>query len=318
MKRFKRILYVGEASVDQASAIARAVSLAKNNQADLKVMDVVPPLPEGGRLPSAGNWQSAMVDERRQALESLVAPHRQGVNVHLEVQVGKTFLEVIRTVLRDAHDLVIKPAENPGWVERLFGSDDMHLLRKCPCPVWMTKPGEKANYGCIMAALDFDPSQLDAVAQGLNGEILALAGSLALSDFAALHLVHAWNAPAEGILRARSSNPDADLFAYIEGERLRHQEGMDLLSQSLRERIGQEAYTYLSPQCHMAQGSPKTVVPGLATHLQADLVVMGTVGRTGISGLFMGNTSEAVLDQLKCSVLAIKPPGFVSPVMLDG
>jgi nucleotide-binding universal stress UspA family protein len=30
----------------------------------------------------------------------------------------------------------------------------------------------------------------------------------------------------------------------------------------------------------------------------------------------MGNTAEAILGQLDCSVLAIKPPGFVSPVSL--
>jgi nucleotide-binding universal stress UspA family protein len=44
---------------------------------------------------------------------------------------------------------------------------------------------------------------------------------------------------------------------------------------------------------------------------------MGTLGRTGISGLIIGNTAEAILDQLTCSVLAIKPPGFISPVTVD-
>lgn len=45
---------------------------------------------------------------------------------------------------------------------------------------------------------------------------------------------------------------------------------------------------------------------------------MGTVARTGISGVIIGNTAEAVLEQLQCSVLALKPPGFVTPVKLDG
>jgi len=52
----------------------------------------------------------------------------------------------------------------------------------------------------------------------------------------------------------------------------------------------------------------------MARQLDADLVVMGTVGRSGIAGLFIGNTAEMVLEQVQCSVLAIKPPGFVSPV----
>jgi nucleotide-binding universal stress UspA family protein len=44
---------------------------------------------------------------------------------------------------------------------------------------------------------------------------------------------------------------------------------------------------------------------------------MGTVARTGISGFFMGNTAETILNQLDCSVLAVKPQGFVTPVTLD-
>jgi len=43
---------------------------------------------------------------------------------------------------------------------------------------------------------------------------------------------------------------------------------------------------------------------------------MGTVGRTGIPGLIMGNTAESILNNIGCSVLAVKPPGFVSPVTL--
>ena len=43
---------------------------------------------------------------------------------------------------------------------------------------------------------------------------------------------------------------------------------------------------------------------------------MGTVGRTGVAGLVVGNTAETILEQLQCSILALKPPGFVSPVSL--
>jgi len=46
-----------------------------------------------------------------------------------------------------------------------------------------------------------------------------------------------------------------------------------------------------------------------------DVVVMGTVARTGIAGLVMGNTAERVLRRLRGSVLAVKPPGFQSPVI---
>jgi universal stress protein E len=47
-------------------------------------------------------------------------------------------------------------------------------------------------------------------------------------------------------------------------------------------------------------------------------VVMGTVARTGVPGFIMGNTAETILSQIDCSVLAIKPPGFTTPVTLAG
>jgi universal stress protein E len=44
------------------------------------------------------------------------------------------------------------------------------------------------------------------------------------------------------------------------------------------------------------------------------LLVMGTIARTGITGVFVGNTAERLLPQIPCSVLAIKPAGFKSPI----
>ena len=44
---------------------------------------------------------------------------------------------------------------------------------------------------------------------------------------------------------------------------------------------------------------------------------MGTMARSGIAGLLIGNTAERVLRKLPCSVLAVKPDGFVSPERLE-
>jgi nucleotide-binding universal stress UspA family protein len=51
--------------------------------------------------------------------------------------------------------------------------------------------------------------------------------------------------------------------------------------------------------------------------LEIDLIVMGTVGRTGIPGFFIGNTAEEVLQTTTASILAVKPEGFISPVTLE-
>ena len=46
----------------------------------------------------------------------------------------------------------------------------------------------------------------------------------------------------------------------------------------------------------------------------AELIVIGTVGRSGIKGMRLGNTAEKVLDTCACSILTVKPDGFVSPI----
>jgi nucleotide-binding universal stress UspA family protein len=317
---FNKILCVVTADETARLTVERAVSLAANNQAGLTLVSVVPRIAEGAAMPdgerSTGELQASMEERQLRVLEALAEPRRPGLDIRYEVLVGDGFLEIIRAVLRNGHDLVIKPAENPGWTARLFGSDDMHLLRKCPCPVWLTKPDEKSNYDCILAAVDLGPEPEDVLDASLNRRLLELASSLALSDFAALHVVHAWEAIGEAALRTWSDKPELASLRYVEAERSRHEAGMEQLRKHLRDQVGEEAYAYLCPSFHLQRGAATQVIPELAQRLQADLVVMGTLGRAGISGLFIGNTAEAILEQIRCPVLAIKPPGFVSPVTL--
>lgn len=320
MKRFQNILYVIEAQGFQEAGLARALSLAKNNQARLTLVHVLPEERLGLFLASQGlsaaEFKNAVVAERRAWIESLVAPHANELACHIEVLTGKMFIEVIRAALRHDHDLVIKTAENPDWSQLLFGSDDMHLMRKCPCPVWLMRPEDKPNYRCIVAAIDVDVLQTKPDEQALNDRILELAFSLALSDFAELHLVHVWDAPDAGFVSLWANDPDMTEHNIIEDEHSRHKVAMHRLTHRLRERVGAQTYDYLSPRVHLPMGTARTQVPRLVERLKADMVVMGTVARTGIPGFIIGNTAEAVLHQLQCSVLALKPPGFVSPVTL--
>lgn len=323
MKHFKNILYVNESSVDQASAIARAVSLAENNQADLTVVDVVPTevvtvgfgLPPGG--PISEGLREIIVANHLSDLECMLQPYTDRLNLRMDVLTGKPFLEVIRAVLKNAYDLVIKPAENPNWTTRLFGSNDMNLLRKCPCPLWLMKPNEKSNYVNIVAAVDFDPQNPMTSGRDLNREILELAASLALSDFASLHIVHAWEALSEVVLLSEKVASLEGADKYIEKLNAYHRNEIDNQAEKLRGWIGKDTYDYLSPAVYISRGSAEKMIPRMAAELDADLVVMGTVAHTGISGVIVGNTAEAILRQLLCSVLALKPPGFRTPVKLE-
>lgn len=67
-------------------------------------------------------------------------------------------------------------------------------------------------------------------------------------------------------------------------------------------------------QVTLQKGNPTEVNPSTVREENVDLIVMGKVARTGIQGLSIGNTVEAILTQVDCSVLAAKPEGFITPV----
>ena len=137
-----------------------------------------------------------------------------------------------------------------------------------------------------------------------------------MSNVASLHLAHAWEAFVEAPPLSKGATSLVEAPYYVEKTRELHRKGLYMLGGEMRKWIGVDTYDYLSPSLHLTKGPAKKVIPRLATELRADLVVMGTIARTGISGLIIGNTAEDILDQLSCSVLAIKPPGFKTQVRL--
>lgn len=321
MKRIKAILCVVESDMADEHALERAVILAENNQASLTVIDVVECDTERFADPIMSDWQTAITTTHTQKLESLIEPYRKRISIHTRLLKGVPFLEIIREVLRDEHDLVIKIPERQSWFDRLFGSNDMHLLRKCPCPVWLIKPQASKSYRRILAAVDVDdayPEEELESRHALNRQIVEMASSLALADFAELHIVHAWNAIGESAMRgAFMHTPEEKIIAYVEQIRRQHENSLDTLVREMSRTLGDDAMSYLKPHTHLVKGWARKEIPVLAKQIDADLVVMGTVARVGMPGFVMGNTAETILNQINCSVLAIKPPGFVTPVTLE-
>ena len=322
MQRFKNILYVVESPEACKPSLERAITLAENNQARLMVVDVIDRITAGIELPEGGpistDLQAAMVSEHGHRLESLIAPYLKRLEIKTRVLTGVPFLEIIREVMRNGHDLVIKIPESQNWLGQLYGSDDMHLLRKCPCPVWLIKAGVTTSFRRILATVDVDdtypPAKLKSQ-QALNQQILEMAVSLALSDSAELHIMHAWEPIGESAMRGMfMSTSEEKITTYVEQVKQRHAAGLDALLQELTSKLGKKTLDYVKPQSHLVKGSARKEIPALARQIEADLVVMGTVARTGVPGFIIGNTAETILNQIDCSVLAVKPPGFQTPV----
>lgn len=325
MKRFKHILCVLEPGDAAIPALERAVTLAENNQASLTVVDVTERITAGISMPDGGpistELQAATLNAHLQALDSMVDPFRKRIQIHTKVLLGIPFLEIIREVLRAGHDMLIKVPESRDWLDRLFSSDDMHLLRKCPCPVWLVKPGEQKTYRRILAAVDIDDTYPQAemeLRDSLNRQILEMAISLSISEFAELHIVHAWEAPGEGAMRGGLMlTPEEKINAYVELVRRQHEGNLKSLTNKVTSTFSQDLVEFLKPRTHLIKGRARKEIPDLAKRIDADLVVMGTVARTGIPGFLIGNTAETILNRIDCSVLAIKPPCFLTPVTLE-
>ncbi len=312
MERFKNILLILNPESEELVALARAVTLARQNQASLHVVVVLERLPLD-YLPLGTRTILGMLDrdrlremieqrQRRLLRTGLSALSTEGINLSTSVEWSHTpFLNIIQRVLRQGHDLVIKTAEHvTGPAAVLFHPTDRNLMRKCPCPVWMIRPEQHHTYQRILAAVDSLPD--DEINADLNRHILELASSQAVRDDAELHVVHAYHVRSK-LLQLTDVNIDEYRNAVV----ALHRERLEALL---------EAYPVPSQRVHLEEGFPGEIIPAVARRERIDLIVMGTLARVGIPGLFIGNTAERTLDHVDCDILAIKPKGFITPVRL--
>lgn len=315
MTRFKKILFVYIGKDGETEALKQAFYLAKHNKARLAIIAVAEGLPEksadyfealtGAAL--AETIRDEKLTEIKGAIKSLERYTK--INAGVRVLTGTPHIEIIREVLKNKHDLVIKAAEGKtGAKELLFGSVDISLMRKCPCPVWMVKPSKSKKYSRILAAVDPDLS--DKEGNELNDVIMELAVSVSKLEKSVLHIIHAWSLYGEKSLSgARFRKSEREIRKLLLEAKRSHKERLDeLLNKS---RLGK-----LKHKVNLLKGDPAELIPKYVRRQKIDLIVMGTLCRTGLPGFIIGNTAESVLSRVNCSVLTVKPAGFVSPVKL--
>jgi nucleotide-binding universal stress UspA family protein len=300
-----------EPDVQETAALDKAVALVRQNGGRLTLFSVLkkPPGIHGYGESGPQVQPASAITERGEWLRSLMVPlHGDDIDVVINVAEGIPFLEIIRQVLREQHDLVIITAEqNKGIRARVFGATSMHLMRKCPCPVWVVKRAQTQPHARILAAVD--PSVHDPKRDSLNPLILQLAGSMARRDAAELHVVHVWSLFGERYLHY-SGMTEKEFQQAKEYEKEQHKQHFDAL-------LNRVDVTDLKLHVHLVEGDPVELIPKLVTDLSIDLLVMGSVGRAGIAGFLIGNTAEEVFNQVDCSLLTLKPEGFVTPVTLE-
>jgi nucleotide-binding universal stress UspA family protein len=123
-----------------------------------------------------------------------------------------------------------------------------------------------------------------------------------------LHVGHAW--------KVYGDSPDGAVFNFtpaVEFDQLRDEARTDHAN-ALSAVLADGRYADAPWQVHLEHGPADDVIPRMVRRYDIDLLVMGTIARSGIDGVVIGNTAERILDQVRCSVLAVKPEGFVSPI----
>ncbi len=322
MSNLKHILLVSQNQQQEQALFEWTLSFANVHHAEVTVLQVLPQPDKGVLAWFQKNLpDDVMVMQKKQALKSFRSWQQQaeqkGVMLNIQVRFGKLFYSAIQFVLSESVDWLVKQTERES-TPHIFDSQDRHLLRKCPCPVLLHKKGVHLPFQKVMASLDVDlDAGLEAgsdsevaVTDPLNQAILNLALMVTQTDKATLEVVHAWQADAENLVRHWNTDlSDKALFAFTESMRQRHLNAVELELTSLTEVPS-------NVDIALPKGDATEVIPHVVALHQVDLLVMGTLGRHGLPGMIIGNTSESILEEINCSVLAIKPSHFVSPVVL--
>lgn len=309
MTHFENILVILGDNVEPAQnpALVRAAALAKKHNARLTLMDVIS-IPEHAvnqykGILKSGELTDILAGKRKKQLLQAAETLHKDIDVSVKIAVGRDFIEIIREMVFEGHDLLIKVANDH---QDGFDSSDFHIMRKCPKPVWLIKSKNHSEFRRILAAVDLALEDTEE-GRALNLSIMNLSTSLAKWENSQLDVLSCWSLYGENTLRHSGflRVSDEQIDRALREEEKNNRSRLDLLVNQYRDQ---------HINTHLIKGNPVHYIPEFTKENNTDVVIMGTLGRTGIPGLLIGNTSETILHLINSSVITLKPDGFKSPV----
>lgn len=315
MKKQRRgSIMVAVRSLDRASSrlLRKAASLATAQGCKLELVHVIslPYVPGIGRQASVREAAQQIVEDRKRSLLELsTSPALRGLRTSASILWDFPAADgLVRHVLKRRPKMLIAESQRHSRLARPFLTNtDWELIRKCPCPVWLSKSARSRPDGAVLAALD--PLHAHAKPAALDGLILQHALQVAQGRRARVFACHAYSLPApvpvtDGIVEAYwigMSDEEIERYKSMVGERLT--------------RLA-AAHEISAKNTLLVQGDPASALPRLAKKHRASVVVMGAVSRSALARIFIGQTAERVIDALDCDVLIVKPRGFRTNVSL--
>lgn len=305
---YKRILVATDFSPSSDAALQQAVWLARKAGAKMTLAHTLPDL---RRVVHSASYKakldllcgegSAFQREVRQESDTrmrklVVDLNAADLDITIETLLGAPETEITHSVQQEGYDLVLAGSRGLGAWERFFvGSTAKRLIRNCPASVWIVKAQHVGAPKVVLASTDFSEASRKAVLHGL------WVARQANADFHLLHVFDSMDIPEDVIAKEARY---ASLRQEINEDATQR---LDEFAQSLdtdRSRV----------HSHLSWGTPWKEICRTAQHLSVDLIALGTIGRSGIKGVLLGNTAEQVLGSCDCSILTVKPDGFVSPI----
>lgn len=311
MGDFKKILAVIDPTVHKQKSLDRAIELSEKTDgsitAFLTIYDFSYEMTTMLSVDERETMRQAMVDDKVEWLNSVINEKRENTKVDIEAKVvwhNRPYEGIIVECLQNQYDLIVKGTQKHDTLKSvIFTPTDWHLLRKAPASVLLVKEHDWPANGQVLAAVNVGTE--DEAHQSLNNRVTQTAHVMAGLLKANVHLVNSFPGTPVNIA---IEIPEFDPQGYNESVKAYHDKCMSSHAHD---------YQVAVENCHVREGLPEDVIPAIAKDIDAELVIIGTIGRQGISAALIGNTAEHVIDMLDCDVLALKPEGFVSPIMIE-
>lgn len=307
MREYQKLLVVIDPSTDEQASLPRAIQLAKKSNASitafLSIFDLSYELTSFLSSDEREMMRNGVINQRTAWLNDLLLPYQDsGVNIDTHVVWhNRPFESIINYAIDGDYNLIVKATHEHDRLKAvIFAPTDWHILRKAPMPVLMVKDHDWDTSGKIICAVDVASEDEDQ--NNLNSKIIKYAKDLTKKFGAEIHLINGYpGTPVNLTIEL----PEFDAHEFSASIRSKHEERVQALA---------DTFDISHNNCHVLEGLPEDIIPELAKKLDAELVILGTIGRAGFSAALIGNTAEHVIDTLNCDLLALKPQGFISPL----
>jgi nucleotide-binding universal stress UspA family protein len=282
--RFKRFLIATDLSARAEKAMARAVQLADEHRAALTVVHIL--TGDGGRGTRSPRQVAVRIEEDLRRKVEALSRKKNGMAT-VRVLRGTPFVEITRQARDETADLILVGAHGKNFIkDLLFGATAEKIVGKGDRSVLVVKKPAQHPYRRVLAAVDFSDHSRRAMELGLR---LAPQG-----EFHALHVY----AAAEGTLKSAGVT-ESGIERYRTQVATDARSQLDAFVRTINRRgtpIRKEVWN----------GRPGREITRAASVHRADLVVIGTTGRTGIPYILLGSVAEHVMREAPCDVLVVR------------